>query len=199
MLVALSLPALAGGVKGKPQPGIQPVVSPVDTSAVPEHLILNNVVKWEESVAPNDSFYRPLALCTCGKKFKLMDENLKAERSGTTYYLCSAECQERMAKATPEEEAKSLAAWKTKYETCKLQDDTYMKDGQVKASCICALNFPVTDHSPTVCMNGAKLYFCSNRCCERFRDLGPNGQSAVLAKGMRLNPHPGKFPGVMWR
>jgi hypothetical protein len=137
---------------------------------------LNNVIRM-------DADGNRTALCCCGAEFKVTENAPIMDHDGTHFYMCGDGCKQMAMKATKTENAKTMKAWKEKYRTITLKDNTFVRDGNTWANCPCGKEFEVTKTTPMVRENGVKLY-CHNQDC--YDQVVAMSQDNRLQKEMAL-------------
>jgi len=125
---------------------------------------LNNVVR----VADDG---KRTALCCCGHEFTVTDKSPTMSHDGTTFFMCGDACKAAAVAATPQESAKTLADWRAKFDQEPLPTNAVAKGGRTTAVCGCGKVFTVTEQSPVIVENGARLYCCGEACHEHLLKL----------------------------
>ena len=133
---------------------------------------LNNVVKM-------DMEGKRTALCCCGAEFTVTATAPTVEDAGTTYYMCGDGCREMYMKSSKEEQTKTHADWRVKYDQVSLATNTWMADDKKMAKCGCGAEFTVTETSPIVMENGMKSYCCGAGCHEHFMKMSANDRMSA--------------------
>jgi len=157
-IVIFGVVALYGLCIGSDKPAVATGETAVKSH---QHMPLNNVVKM-------DAEGKRTALCCCGYEFTVTPTAPTMDHEGTSFYMCGEGCKEMAMKATPEENAKTMAAWHEKYDALSMADNTHMKDGARMATCVCGAEFAVTENTPIVTENGVTMYLCGEGCAEHF-------------------------------
>ena len=155
-----------------------PSSASVATTTHSEHVAivpLNNVVR----VGADG---KRTALCCCGHEFAVSDKSPTMPHDGTSFYMCGEACKAAAVAATPQETAKTMTAWRAKFDKAPFATNAVSAGGKMTAVCGCGEVFAVTDQSPVIVENGVKLYCCGEACHEHLLKMSASERMALETK-----------------
>ena len=122
------------------------------------------------------------ALCCCGHEFAVSDKSPTMLHDGTSFYMCGEACKAAAGAATPQETAKTMTAWRAKFDQTSFATNAVSTGGKTTAVCGCGEVFAVTDQSPVIVENGVKLYCCGEACHEHLLKMSASERMALETK-----------------